>query len=136
MCLPSSLLYFNSRLRTGGDIMRHSKDCCLIQFQLTPPHGRRPHGTHTRARNPRISTHASAREATMQSGDRAAGASKISTHASAREATFGIRSLSHRAAYFNSRLRTGGDCVPISTLTRFIDISTHASAREATIDYA
>ena len=103
-----------------------------------------------------ISTHASAREAT-DPADNKTTYCKISTHASAREATairlcetpiaaafqltppHGRRHclcrLCANFANFNSRLRTGGDCMNCSVVCCTL-ISTHASAREATQIFA
>ena len=99
---------FNSRLRTGGDQSQFEDRLKPYRFQLTPPHGRRHNEALKRLLPDTISTHASAREATLIL-IHTPRALVISTHASAREATLFpfSRRMAHR-------------------------ISTHASAREAT----
>ena len=57
-----------------------------LQFQSTPPHGRRQHRAGAVCRGERVSIHASAREAT-QVEEAVATFNKVSIHASAREAT-------------------------------------------------
>ena len=107
-CIRCPQIYFNPRLREGGD---------------THPHYRMPV---YRA----ISIHASAREAT----DNEAVHSPHKKDFNPRLREGGDKPVkSNRALqrYFNPRLREGGDDAPNAVLTQ-IFISIHASAREAT----
>jgi len=79
------------------------------RFQPTPPRGRRLEVAQLFYRLEEVSTHASAREATLRSWSRRS-SSFVSTHASAREATALLQRL----------------------LAGHARVSTHASAREAT----
>ena len=79
------LMYFNPRLREGGDIDAKAKVCPHCQFQSTPPRRRR----HNRIKS---------REEIQN---------------------------------FNPRLREGGDCMA-SQSSLLLLISIHASAKEAT----
>ena len=122
---------FNPRLRTGGDFSGPLNASQCMEFQSTPPHGRRQAARHKfRQRrgsfNPRLRT----------GGD----ASRVS--------------LARSASSFNPRLRTGGDPRATEREVSVIlfqstpphgrrhgldeqqkspkDVSIHASAREAT----
>jgi len=55
---------FNPRLRAGGDARGVGEDEEFVEFQPTPPRGRRRARASTLPGAPRVSTHASAREAT------------------------------------------------------------------------
>ena len=57
-------MYFNPRLREGGDLTRLSL-MSPVEFQSTPPRGRRHDRYTLYLRRTRISIHASAREATF-----------------------------------------------------------------------
>ena len=91
MCATNSLTIFLFQLTPphGRRPKILGKSTKSDKFQLTPPHGRRRRGMRSIGANRRISTHASAREATSAIG-KTANAIVISTHASAREATMSL----------------------------------------------
>ena len=105
--LTNHYIYFNPRLREGGDPFEFKGSGILV-----------------------ISIHASAREAT-DADVSLPGTAYISIHASAREATALSCRLCRTHRYFNPRLREGGDC-PLEFQQCHNRISIHASAREAT----
>ena len=77
---------FYPRLREGGDFVANAFAAVDYKFLPTPPRGRRPAGAGDLFRTSLVSTHASAREATLH-GNGLNRAFIVSTHASAREAT-------------------------------------------------
>ena len=79
-------IYFNPRLREGGDVQGSDKDGKRDRFQSTPPRRRRPILHIMSLVLKIISIHASAKEATSQMLVPAI-LFKISIHASAKEAT-------------------------------------------------
>ena len=101
---------FNPRLRTGGDVAVYGNEILSVQFQSTPPHGRRPSVFY--GLNP------------AEYG--------VSIHASAREATVGLCHNRQRHYCFNPRLRTGGDhgpFVPMLLLRLFQSTPPHGRRR-------
>ena len=80
--------YFNPRLREGGDpaFSEQLKAMSDLEFQSTPPRGRRHHPIKSKQ-----------------------GKTFISIHASAREATVTPSGQSRKQNHFNPRLREGGD---------------------------
>ena len=157
--LPVSIPYigytrgFYPRLREGGDLLERSSSRSYSLFLPTPPRGRRLHSPSFSQIPGPVSTHASAREATVIDVHHIAG-QIVSTHASAREATlfrvpldcsspsFYPRLREGGDGYtpaqfadaggFYPRLREGGDYSPRRVLRWTSPVSTHASAREAT----
>ena len=129
---------FNPRPRAGSDVQRRLQRRHPVQFQSTPPRGKRlsADGRHPRA------IHAPAREATLDAWiDRLppvcfnprprAGSDFIgvlSIHAPAREATCHVR----RRRCFNPRPRAGSDVMAPGAAT-MVHVSIHAPAREATV---
>ena len=99
---------FNPRLREGGDPMEEN-GMSLIN----------------------ISIHASEKEATRMSVDRAE-LILISIHASEKEATHGNPKHQQSALDFNPRLREGGDYL-MHMVWLYEKISIHASEKEATL---
>ncbi len=100
---------FNPRLRAGGDVLANPDDPVALEFQSTPPRGRR---------RPRRAKRDEVR--------------RVSIHASAREATRTREAASSSTACFNPRLRAGGD-LRRHPGPRGDRVSIHASAREATV---
>ena len=122
-------------------------------FQSTPPRGRRRARRDRCAAGPKVSIHASAREATWtcriqampgicfnprlrEGGDATGGPGccatfYVSIHASAREATHRPAAVDIPGKRFNPRLREGGDAKNKPTSGNS-GVSIHASAREAT----
>ena len=133
LAAPAAQDYFNPRLREGGDIKMHlyvNHD----GFQSTPPRRRRLCTISCTPATTRISTHASAKEAT-EVGMTYFSVFLISIHASAKEATRKYRRLLPDYD-FNPRLREGGDLDGICVVTVGTTISIHASAKEATLSIA
>ena len=122
-------MYFNPRLREGGDIDAKAKVCPHCQFQSTPPRRRRHNRIKSREEiqnfNPRL----------REGGDCMASQSSllllISIHASAKEATrqFPKKLISPQFQSTPPRRRRR----EMSELIKgTIQISIHASAKEAT----
>ena len=129
LAAPAAQDYFNPRLREGGDIKMHlyvNHD----GFQSTPPRRRRLCTISCTPATTRISTHASAKEAT-EVGMTYFSVFLISIHASAKEATRKYRRLLPDYD-FNPRLREGGDAFHSLFIAANV-ISIHASAKEATL---
>ena len=145
-------LYFNPRLREGGDWSGVRRQHSWRSFQSTPPRRRRRKYSNIYMSRKGISIHASAKEATIDantivkkvtisihaSAKEATRTArycckelKISIHASAKEATSGLPAIPAITDYFNPRLREGGDGAE-GAYDDIIDISIHASAKEAT----
>ena len=99
---------FNSRFREGSDSLLHSPRYNTQLFQLTLPRGKRLNIVVVHRVVVRVSTHASAREATR---------TRCATPWS--------------WSSFNSRFREGSD-EPVAFHFHLAPVSTHASAREAT----
>ena len=122
---------FNPRLRAGGDEQAMVLEIADYMFRPTPPRGRRPPRGIRAFVIWRVSTHASAREATGLIPVEPQG-SKVSTHASAREATspsvapLRCNRVSTHASAREATLGRARSYPPRS-------VSTHASAREATL---
>ena len=101
-------LGFYPRLREGGDPMVGTIIHKDPKFLPTPPRGRRLCSAYPEQMAATVSTHASAREATIEFTV-PNHPNKVSTHASAREATRKwLRGFSS-ASRFYPRLREGGD---------------------------
>ena len=110
LCPPARS--FNPRLRTGGDHPPFLFLLDLLQFQSTPPHGRR-------LRPPRL----------LRSE------APVSIHASAREATPALPTHAPRSSCFNPRLRTGGDpSLSLVPATTFLFQSTPPHGRRPRSD--
>ena len=123
---------FNRRLRTGGDYAWFAGSVVERQFQSTPPHGRRQCVRIKSPVCPRVSIHASAREATiLPSSSSWFGKWFQSTPPHGRRPR--LRPSTRPRARFNPRLRTGGDCPEAWRSLPGWPVSIHASAREATI---
>ena len=128
--LRFSQVGFNPRPRTGGDRPMSILTFSLVQFQSTPPHGRRPSSQDIQLLRYCVSIHAPAREATYRRL-KDAQAIAVSIHAPAREATSQwrgerrVQSVSIHAPAREATFRgTSSDFLHL--------VSIHAPAREAT----
>ena len=102
-------MYFNPRLREGGDVLLMQEEHITKQFQSTPPRRRRPY----------IQCLQQRRNALFQS-----------TPPRRRRPEKRV-TLTNTLNDFNPRLREGGDALPTG-FTAVANISIHASEKEAT----
>ncbi|MDK2931709.1 MAG: hypothetical protein PWR07_1840 [Bacillota bacterium] len=102
---------FNPRLRAGGDGVAMALDAATVS---------------------QVSTHASAREATLYPVGTFRSASLFQPTPPRGRRPSRARAPASSCSCFNPRLRAGGDAIT-EMLDRLLWVSTHASAREATI---
>ena len=105
---PPTHSRFNPRLRAGGDSQLEPVATDLEAFQPTPPRGRRRCRAFGQPQAGRFQP-TPPRGRRQVYSDQIPAFKRVSTHASAREATWSWRSWRYQWQCFNPRLRAGGD---------------------------
>ena len=124
------LVSFNPRLRVGGDFddfVFHG----IIEFQSTPPRGRRRATLVERLSGSVVSIHASAWEATALWLTHAAAQHQFQSTPPRGRRRFRIFNTRDKLC-FNPRLRVGGERKMPDSIPLLCSVSIHASAWEAT----